>query len=190
MREPATGARGLASGRAATSRVNALYPARRAGCPSGARGNEVAVNWNFAEAHRLRPSARPSTRSSTARKLKLTIVGIVLSPEYIYATRPRRHDAGRPPLRRAVDAGGGAGAALRSRRRLQLGQPAPAARRQRERPSSRRSTMRWSPMAAPAPTAARTSSPTPSSTANWSSSRAWPRSSRRSSWRSRPSSST
>ena len=78
--------------------------------------------------------------------------------------RARRPDARRPPLRRAVDVGEGAGGALRSRRRLQRGQlEAAAGARPRPRSSSS-STTSWRATAARAPTAARTSSPTPSST--------------------------
>ena len=72
--------------RAATSRSTTLF-LRQGRMPSAARGNEVAVNWSFADAHHF-------TVGSTFKavingsKINLSIVGIVLSPEYIYALGP------------------------------------------------------------------------------------------------------
>ncbi len=66
--------------------VNALF-LRQGRMPSAARENEVVINSRFADAHRF-------TVGSTFRavvngsRIDLTVVGIVLSPEYVYALGP------------------------------------------------------------------------------------------------------
>lgn len=85
MREPATGlVVSLPPGREPT--VNALY--LRAGrLPDPDRGAEVAVNENFAKAHGFVPGDRFAAIINGTRT-ELAIVGIVLSPEHIYALGP------------------------------------------------------------------------------------------------------
>ena len=85
VREPATGlAISLPADREPS--VNALF--LRAGrFPEPARANEVAVNFNFAEAHGFDVGSTFEAIVSGS-KVTLTIVGIVLSPEYIYALGP------------------------------------------------------------------------------------------------------
>lgn len=85
FREPATGmALSLPPGQAL--RVNGLYIARGR-LPEPARTNEVAVNSLFAEAHAFEPGDTFSAIVAGS-KITFTIVGVVLSPEYIYALGP------------------------------------------------------------------------------------------------------
>jgi putative ABC transport system permease protein len=64
--------------------LNRLY--LRAGrLPDDAR--EVAVNEAFAEAHRLQPGAVLAA-TINGRRRRLTVSGIVLSPEFVYLIRP------------------------------------------------------------------------------------------------------
>ena len=85
MREPASGvAVSLPPGNAPA--VNALY-LRDGRLPEPARANEVAINAGFAEAHGLGIGSRLDGQFASA-KVTLTVVGIVLSPEYIYAVGP------------------------------------------------------------------------------------------------------
>ena len=66
--------------------LNRLY--MRAGrTPDPNREGEVVVNENFAEAHRFKVGASFAAILN-GRKRDLTIVGIALSPEYIYAVGP------------------------------------------------------------------------------------------------------
>ena len=85
LREPATG---LAISLPAEGEpsVNALY-LREGRFPEPARANEVAVNVNFAEAHRFDIGSSFDAIVSGS-KITLTIVGLVLSPEYVYALGP------------------------------------------------------------------------------------------------------
>ncbi len=85
MREPATGL-AISIPESGDIAVNALF-LRQGRLPSGARGNEVAVNWNFAQAHHFTVGSDFAAVINGA-KVKLAIVGIVLSPEYIYALGP------------------------------------------------------------------------------------------------------
>src|SRR5262249_62426684 len=62
-----------------------------------ARPDEVVASEMFAEAHRFQPGDRIGAIIN-GRKRWLTIVGIGLSPEYVYATRPR----GLVPAKRRV----------------------------------------------------------------------------------------
>ena len=66
--------------------VNRLY-LRHGRLPEAGRQNEVAVLESFAEAHGFRPGDTFEAIMN-GRKRSLEIVGIVLSPEYIYAIGP------------------------------------------------------------------------------------------------------
>jgi putative ABC transport system permease protein len=85
MREPASGvAISLPPGN--DPAVNALY-LRDGRLPEIARANEVAVTANFADAHGFGIGARFAGQFG-AKRVTLTVVGIVLSPEYVYAIGP------------------------------------------------------------------------------------------------------
>lgn len=85
MREPATGlVLSLPAGREPT--VNALY-LRGGRLPDPQRGGEVAVNENFAKAHGFVPGDRFAAVVN-GKRLELTIVGVVLSPEHVYSLGP------------------------------------------------------------------------------------------------------
>ena len=85
LREPATGLAISLPGER-TPAVNALY--LRAGrLPEPARANEVAVNVNFADAHGFEIGSTFDAIVNGS-KITLTIVGLALSPEYIYALGP------------------------------------------------------------------------------------------------------
>jgi putative ABC transport system permease protein len=66
--------------------VNRVY-IRKGRMPEPGRPGEVAVVETFATAHHFQPGDRFSAIMN-GRKRQLTIVGIVLSPEYIYAIGP------------------------------------------------------------------------------------------------------
>lgn len=66
--------------------VNRLY-VRTGRLPSAKQGSEVAVIETFAAAHGFRPGDRFNVIMN-GRKRELTIVGIVLSPEFIYGIGP------------------------------------------------------------------------------------------------------
>ena len=81
---------------AARHRRARAQPALHAGwaaCPSPGRAEEVVVNESFANAHAFVPGSRFSAILN-GRKRELVIVGIALSPEFIYAIGPGRHHAG------------------------------------------------------------------------------------------------
>ena len=85
MDEPATGyAVSIPEGRELS--VNRLY-IRAGRLPEGERSGEVAINEQFAQAHRMVPG---STLEGVinGRKRLLTVTGIVLSPEYVYTVGP------------------------------------------------------------------------------------------------------
>ena len=85
MREPASGvAISLPPGN--DPAVNALY-LRDGRLPEPGRTNEVAVSAGFADAHGFVPGSR-FTGQFGGTRLSLAIVGIVLSPEYVYAIGP------------------------------------------------------------------------------------------------------
>lgn len=85
MAEPATGV-AVSLPAAGEPAVNRLY-LREGRLPAAGRGAEVAVTEKFAQAHRLKPGS--SFRAlMDGRKRTLTVTGIVLSPEYIYAIAP------------------------------------------------------------------------------------------------------
>jgi putative ABC transport system permease protein len=85
LREPATGqlislpADGYAA-------VNGLF-LRQGRLPEAGRSNEVAVNADFAAAHGFAPGSQLSAIVDGS-KIRLTIVGIVYSPEFVYALGP------------------------------------------------------------------------------------------------------
>lgn len=67
-------------------RLNVPY-VRRGRLPVAGPGNEVAISEAFADAHRLKPGDRIAVIIRGHRK-RLDIVGIVLTPEYMYAIPP------------------------------------------------------------------------------------------------------
>jgi putative ABC transport system permease protein len=85
VREPATG-RIIslpASGQPALNRIHL----RLGRLPDPARPDEIVVNESFARAHRFVPGAQFSAILN-GRKRALTIVGVALSPEFVYAIGP------------------------------------------------------------------------------------------------------
>lgn len=85
MREPATGIV-ISLPAIGEIAVNALF-LREGRLPEPARANEVAVNANFVAAHAL--SVGDSFEAIVnGSRLRLSIVGIVLSPEHVYAIGP------------------------------------------------------------------------------------------------------
>ena len=85
MREPATGM-AISIPPSGDIAVNALF-VREGRLPEPARANEVAVNANFAIAHGFEIGGTFDAIINGS-KIRLTIVGIVLSPEYVYAIGP------------------------------------------------------------------------------------------------------
>lgn len=67
-------------------RLNQLY-VREGRLPDPARDDEIAVNEAFALAHGFRPGSQLSAILN-GKKRALTIVGIALSPEFVYALGP------------------------------------------------------------------------------------------------------
>jgi len=67
-------------------RLNAVY-LKRGRLLDGARDNEVLVDVAFAEAHGFKPGDQFEAILN-GRKRALTVVGIALSPEYIFAMKP------------------------------------------------------------------------------------------------------
>ena len=121
--------------------------------------DEAVLAEPFAEAHGL-------TLGGTFRAVlngnwrKLTVVGIALSPEFVYTIGPGRADARRPALRHRLAGPGGHAGGLRPGRRVQRPLPhAPARRRSRTWSSSGWTTCSAG-TAASAPTPARTRCPT------------------------------
>jgi putative ABC transport system permease protein len=85
MTEPATGLV-ISLPEAREPVLNRLY--MRAGrVPEPGRQEEVVVNESFAEAHRFTPGSRFAAILNGSKR-ELTIVGIALSPEYVYAVGP------------------------------------------------------------------------------------------------------
>jgi putative ABC transport system permease protein len=85
LREPATG-RLLSLPDTGPERLNRVY-LREGRLPEPLSSQEVAVNESFAKAHKFRPGDR-LTAIINGRKKELLIVGMVLSPEFIYALGP------------------------------------------------------------------------------------------------------
>ena len=85
MVEPATGMAVSIPDRGEPA-VNRLY-LRSGRLPDPVRAGEVAVTEAFAKAHRMIPGSR-FRAILNGRKRDLTVTGIVLSPEYVYAIGP------------------------------------------------------------------------------------------------------
>lgn len=85
MEEPATGFAVSIPDRGEPA-VNRLY-LRMGRLPEPGRAGEVAVTEPFATAHRMLPGSTFSALMD-GRKRTLTVTGIVLSPEYVYAISP------------------------------------------------------------------------------------------------------
>jgi putative ABC transport system permease protein len=85
MAEPATG-RLVSLPERGRPRLNDLY-LRRGRWVDPARTDEVLASEMFAEAHGFGPGDRVAAIIN-GRRRSLTIVGVVLSPEYVYAIRP------------------------------------------------------------------------------------------------------
>jgi putative ABC transport system permease protein len=85
LAEPASG-RLVSMGAAGTSPLNAVM-LRRGAWPDPARPDEVVASEVFAEAHAFGPGSQVAAIIN-GRRRTLTIVGIGLSPEYVYSIRP------------------------------------------------------------------------------------------------------
>src|SRR6266508_1629023 len=85
FREPATG-QFISLPETGEPTLNRLY-LRTGRMPEPGQTEEVAVNESFAKAHRFAPGSRFSAILN-GRKRELVIVGIVMSPEFIYAIGP------------------------------------------------------------------------------------------------------
>jgi putative ABC transport system permease protein len=85
MSEPASGRLDLASG-ARPAPLNDVY-LRKGRWVDPARPDEVLASEMFAEAHGFEPGDRLAAIINGRRRW-LTIVGVALSPEYVYAIRP------------------------------------------------------------------------------------------------------
>lgn len=85
FREPATG-RLISLPESGPPLLNRLY-IRGGRLPDPHDLDEVVVNESFAKAHAFEPGDRFSA-TLNGRKRELTIVGIALSPEYVYAIGP------------------------------------------------------------------------------------------------------
>lgn len=66
--------------------LNALF-LRQGRLPDPRRDDEILINESFAAANRLQPGSQLSAAMNGSKR-KLTIVGIALSPEFIYAVAP------------------------------------------------------------------------------------------------------
>lgn len=84
LQEPAMG-RFISIPDSKSSRLNQLF-LRKGRLLDSSRTNEVLVNEGFAEAHSVKPGDQIYALLNGHRQL-LRIVGIVLSPEYVYAIR-------------------------------------------------------------------------------------------------------
>ncbi|MEZ5292309.1 MAG: ABC transporter permease [Vicinamibacterales bacterium] len=85
LEEPASG-RLISIPPGGASPLNAVV-LRRGTWPGPSRPDDVVVNEAFAEAHRFQPGDRVAAIIN-GRRRALTIVGIGLSPEYVYSIRP------------------------------------------------------------------------------------------------------
>lgn len=85
MREPATGVV-VSLPETGEPEVNAIF-LRQGRLPEAGHALEVVVNEDFAEAHHFLPGSSFHAIMNGA-KTELTIVGIALSPEYVYALGP------------------------------------------------------------------------------------------------------
>ena len=85
VREPATG-QFISLPESGEPVLNRLY-LRLGRMPDPARADEVVVNESFAKAHAFTPGVRFSAILN-GRKREVTVVGIALSPEFVYAIGP------------------------------------------------------------------------------------------------------
>lgn len=85
VREPATG-QFISLPESGEPVLNRLY-LRLGRMPDPARADEVVVNESFAKAHAFTPGARFSAILN-GRKREVIVVGIALSPEFVYAIGP------------------------------------------------------------------------------------------------------
>jgi putative ABC transport system permease protein len=85
MREPATGM-AVSLPESGEPAVNAIF-LREGRMPEPERALEVVINQDFAEAHHFEPGSTFRAIMNGARA-ELRVVGIALSPEYIYALGP------------------------------------------------------------------------------------------------------
>jgi putative ABC transport system permease protein len=85
FREPATG-QFVSLPEGSQPALNQLY-VRAGRLPEPARADEVVISENFANAHAFAPGARFSAILN-GRKRELVVIGIALSPEFIYAVGP------------------------------------------------------------------------------------------------------
>ena len=85
MSEPATG-RLISLPERGRPRLNDVF-LRQGRWPDPAQPDQVLASELFCETHQLQPGARV-TALINGRRRDLTIVGIALSPEYVYAIRP------------------------------------------------------------------------------------------------------
>jgi len=85
LREPATGRLISVPSRGRPPLNDVFLRAGR--WPEAGRPDEVLANEVFTEANRMAPGD-PVTATINGRRRRLTIVGIALSPEYVYAIRP------------------------------------------------------------------------------------------------------
>lgn len=85
MAEPATG-KLISLPDTGAQRLNRVY-LREGRLPEPLSSSEIAINESFAKAHKFRPGDW-LTAIINGRKRELHIVGIVLSPEFIYALGP------------------------------------------------------------------------------------------------------
>lgn len=85
MAEPATGF-AVSLPESGVSSVNRLY-IRSGRLPDPGRTGEIAVTETFADAHGMVPGSRFEAVMNGQKRL-LTVTGVVLSPEYIYAIGP------------------------------------------------------------------------------------------------------
>lgn len=95
-------------------RLNALH-LKRGRWPTPYSGDEAIVSDTFADAHGLHPGDHIHAVINGKRKA-LTLVGVALSPEYVYQIAPGAMfpDFKRPPYRRRRPAHGGPSTARRS----------------------------------------------------------------------------
>jgi putative ABC transport system permease protein len=85
MREPAT-AMAVSIPESGEPAVNRLY-LRSGRMPASGRGDEIAVTESFADAHRMAAGTRIRAVMN-GKRIMLTVTGIILTPEYIYALGP------------------------------------------------------------------------------------------------------
>ena len=125
LAEPATG-RAVSVPDLTEPRLNLLH-LREGRLPERERTDEVTINEGFAKAHRMHVGATFKALLN-GKKRELKVVGIALSPEFIYALGPGDLMPDDRRFRHPVDVGEGAGRTVRPRRRLQQRHPETPAR--------------------------------------------------------------